>query len=73
MLGIDIGSVLVYIEGGGVPVGFIESIILIAILGRKRWWKALLITLLIHPVYVTSKGGLIDKLILFPQNNEVLG
>jgi len=72
VLGIDIGSVLVYIEGGGVLVGFVESIVLIAILGGKRWWEALLITLFIHPYYVTSKGGLIERIILFPQNSEVL-
>ena len=39
VLGVFIGPVFVYIKGGGVLVGFVESIILVAILGEKMWWQ----------------------------------
>jgi len=35
VLAIYIGPVLIYIKGGGVLVGFVKSIVLIAILGGK--------------------------------------
>jgi len=40
VLGVYIGRVLVYIKGGGVLVGFVELIILIAILGARGGGKS---------------------------------
>jgi len=56
VLGVFTGPVLVYIKGGGVLVGFVESIILVAILGEKRWWQSRGIH---HTVVIYIAGQLI--------------